>query len=229
MAIKRNSGRSKSGEMKEAEGQRSRGKGVGTSMKKQQLQRKPKEGEKKKNRKEKVAGDDKTKKKNLSRKKMEGVGGDRNQANKKRKSKEGVTKKEEVEEKKKRSRNGDIDFSSSIAADKESGGGGSASCNFPMSRVRRLMRLEGGNTNVTISGISSDAVFLVNKASEMFLEKFVKDSFARGMRRQKKSVTYKDLSSTVHSKKRYEFLSDFVPEKVKAEDALRAKAALVGT
>ncbi|RWW70502.1 hypothetical protein BHE74_00021821 [Ensete ventricosum] len=216
MAIKRNSGRSKSGEMKEAEGQRSRGKGVGTSMKKQQLQRKPKEGEKKKNRKEKVAGDDKTKKKNLSRKKMEGVGGDRNQANKKRKSKEGVTKKEEVEEKKKRSRNGDIDFSSSIAADKESGGGGSASCNFPMSRVRRLMRLEGGNTNVTISGISSDAVFLVNKASvsspiplsssfllpppipdfisrEMFLEKFVKDSFARGMRRQKKSVTYKDL------------------------------------
>ena len=27
----------------------------------------------------------------------------------------------------------------------------------------------------------------------MFLEKFVKDSFARGMRRQKKSVTYKDL------------------------------------
>ncbi|CAL9203779.1 unnamed protein product [Musa hybrid cultivar] len=198
-------------------------------MKKQQPERKPKEGEnKKKNRKEKVAGDDKTKKKNLNRKKMEGVGEDRNQANKKRKSKEGVTKKEEAQEKK-RSRNGDIGFSSSIAADKESGGGGSASCSFPMSRVRRLMRLEGGNANVTISGISSDAVFLVNKASEMFLEKFVKDSFSRGMRRQKKSVTYKDLSSTVHSKKRYEFLSDFVPEKVKAEDALKARALVVGT
>ncbi|CAD5194971.1 unnamed protein product [Musa acuminata subsp. malaccensis] len=198
-------------------------------MKKLQPERKPKGGEKKKkNRKEKVAGDDKTKKKNLSRKKMEGVGEDRNQANKKRKSKEGVTKKEEAQEKK-RSRNGDIGFSSFIAADKESGGGGSASCSFPMSRVRRLMRLEGGNANVTISGISSDAVFLVNKASEMFLEKFVKDSFSRGMRRQKKSVTYKDLSSTVHSKKRYEFLSDFVPEKVKAEDALKARALVVGT
>ncbi|XP_038972175.1 uncharacterized protein LOC103708393 isoform X1 [Phoenix dactylifera] len=97
-----------------------------------------------------------------------------------------------------------------------------ASCSFPMSRVWRLVRSEGAaatNTRTT-----PDAVFLINKASEMFLGKFAEDAYATAVQERKKSIAYKHLSSTVSSGKRYEFLSDFVPEKVRAEDALKAKA-----
>ncbi|XP_072983352.1 uncharacterized protein [Typha latifolia] len=105
---------------------------------------------------------------------------------------------------------------------------GSAACSFPMSRVRRLVRSDGGNGNAASAGTRTtpDAVFLINRASELFLEKFAEDSYRGVAKERKKSVSYLHLSSTVNNQKRYEFLSDFVPAKVSAEDALRARASV---
>ncbi|PON71844.1 Transcription initiation factor [Parasponia andersonii] len=92
---------------------------------------------------------------------------------------------------------------------------------FPMERVRRIIRSEDSDMR-----ISNEAVFLVNKATEKFLEKFCGDAYASAVKDRKKSLAYKHLSSVVNKRKRYDFLSDFVPEKVKAEDALAERKLL---
>lgn len=97
----------------------------------------------------------------------------------------------------------------------------SASCSFPMKRAWRLVRGEAGNADIRTT---NEAVFLINKASEMFLQRFAQEAYSNAPRDRKRSITYHHLSSTVCNGKRYEFLSDFVPEKVKAEDALKARA-----
>ncbi|KAM5584076.1 chromatin accessibility complex protein 1 [Rosa sericea] len=96
---------------------------------------------------------------------------------------------------------------------------------FPMERVKRIIRAEDSDLR-----ISSDAVFLVNKATEKFLEKFSEDAHKCCVKDRKKALAYKHLSSVVCKQKRYEFLSDFVPEKIKAGDALaKRKQAQEGT
>ncbi|KAL6203054.1 hypothetical protein ACLB2K_026758 [Fragaria x ananassa] len=86
---------------------------------------------------------------------------------------------------------------------------------FPMERVKRILREDDSDLR-----ISSDAVFLINKATEKFLEKFSEDAHKCCVRDRKKALAYKHLSSVVGKMKRYEFLSDFVPEKIKAGNAL---------
>ncbi|KAI3986216.1 hypothetical protein MKX01_004360, partial [Papaver californicum] len=67
--------------------------------------------------------------------------------------------------------------------------------------------------------ITQEAVFLINKATEQFLEQFTEDARANVLKDRKKAVAYKHVSSVVTKTKRYDFLSDFLPEKIKAEDA----------
>nr|GEZ43735.1 DNA polymerase epsilon subunit C [Tanacetum cinerariifolium] len=53
-------------------------------------------------------------------------------------------------------------------------------------------------------------------------EKFLtKEAYASAFLDQKKQIDYKHLSSVVGKRKRFDFLADFVPEKVKAQDALK--------
>lgn len=90
---------------------------------------------------------------------------------------------------------------------------------FPTARVRRVIRSEG-DIRTTL-----EATFLINKAAERFLEQFVVDSFEHILEEIKSNLSYKPLASTVGNQKRYEFLADFVPEKVKAADALAQRAS----
>ncbi|XP_039128952.1 uncharacterized protein LOC120265106 [Dioscorea cayenensis subsp. rotundata] len=113
-------------------------------------------------------------------------------------------------------------FSSSSSSTSSTSWGAVATCSFPMSRVWRLVRSEGCQGSAIDTRTTQDAVFLINKAAEMFLEKFTEDVYANA--KHKKSVAYKNLSSTVYKEKKYEFLSDFIPEKLRGEDALKAKA-----
>ncbi|XP_062213945.1 DNA polymerase II subunit B3-1-like isoform X2 [Phragmites australis] len=78
-------------------------------------------------------------------------------------------------------------------------------CRFPMARVRQLMRAE----DATIRA-SNEAVFLINKASELFLEKFAEDAYRNALKDRKKSIIYDNLY--------------FVPQRVTAQDALKATA-----
>ncbi|KAL3829174.1 hypothetical protein ACJIZ3_017976 [Penstemon smallii] len=86
---------------------------------------------------------------------------------------------------------------------------------FAMNRVSRIIRSDNSNLK-----ISQEAVFLINKASEKFLELFSKEAYANAFLDRKNYVCYNHLSSVVSKRRRFDFLSDFVPEKVKAEDAL---------
>ncbi|XP_044480709.1 uncharacterized protein LOC123207377 isoform X2 [Mangifera indica] len=73
---------------------------------------------------------------------------------------------------------------------------------FPMSRIKRIMKSQGCD-----SALTGDAVFLVNKATEKFLEQFSEDAYACCVKDRKKSVAYKHLASVVSKQMRYEFLS----------------------
>ncbi|XP_040973714.1 DNA polymerase epsilon subunit C isoform X2 [Gossypium hirsutum] len=87
-------------------------------------------------------------------------------------------------------------------------------CRFPMNRIKRIIKTEDSHM-----AVSQDVVFLVNKAAELFLEKFCEDGYKCSIKDRKKSLSYKHLF--VHEQKRYDFLSDYVPQKIKAEDALK--------
>ncbi|KAL8140454.1 hypothetical protein V2J09_006475 [Rumex salicifolius] len=91
----------------------------------------------------------------------------------------------------------------------------SAGCRFPVSRVDRIIRSEGSDYRIT-----HEAVFLINKASEKFLEIFCGDSYKCAAHDRKSYVSYKHLSTAVTKDLRFDFLSDYVPEKVKADKAL---------
>ncbi|CAH8383986.1 unnamed protein product [Eruca vesicaria subsp. sativa] len=86
---------------------------------------------------------------------------------------------------------------------------------FPMNRIRRIMRSDNSAPQ-----IMQDAVFLVNKATELFIERFSGEAYESSVQDKKKFIHYKHLSSVVSNDDRYEFLADCVPEKLEAEVAL---------
>ncbi|XP_051120762.1 DNA polymerase II subunit B3-1 [Andrographis paniculata] len=86
---------------------------------------------------------------------------------------------------------------------------------LPMNRVSRIIRTE----NLDIR-ISQEAVFVINRATEKFLQLLCSEAYARSLVDKKKFVAYNHLASTISKRECYTFLSDFIPQKVKAEDAL---------
>ncbi|XP_020214120.2 DNA polymerase epsilon subunit C [Cajanus cajan] len=89
---------------------------------------------------------------------------------------------------------------------------------FPMNRIRTMIKGEDPDMRV-----SQEALLAINNAVEKFLEQFTQDAYASCVQDRKKSLHYKHLAHVVSKQRRYDFLSDFVPEKVKAEDALRER------
>ncbi|KAG6760712.1 hypothetical protein POTOM_033892 [Populus tomentosa] len=119
-------------------------------------------------------------------------------------------------------------------------------CRFPMARIKRIIKSEDSE-----SLLNQDVVFLVNKATEKFLEQFSDEAYDYSVQDPSgnypmahiisKQETVESLynallsnvpefnrhavfffvSATVVSKRRrFDFLSDFVPEKLQAKDAL---------
>ncbi|XP_050217941.1 DNA polymerase II subunit B3-1 [Mercurialis annua] len=100
-------------------------------------------------------------------------------------------------------------------AEPEEDGEDETLCSFPMSRIRRIIKAEDDS-----SKLPQHVVYLVNKATEMFVEQFVEKAYECAARDKKKTLAYKYLSSVVGKQRRFDFLSDFVPEQLKAEEAL---------
>ncbi|KAF5744694.1 histone-like transcription factor family protein [Tripterygium wilfordii] len=106
----------------------------------------------------------------------------------------------------------------------ENGKEDSKLCRFPMNRIKRMVSDE----NPALK-IKQEALFLVNKATEKFLEQFCEEAYEFSVRDRRKSLGYKQLASVVSQERRFDFLSDFVPEKVRAEDAMaERKLAEIG-
>eukprot|EP00256_Glycine_max_P065779 XP_025980374.1 uncharacterized protein LOC112998531 [Glycine max] len=97
-----------------------------------------------------------------------------------------------------------------------------------MSHIRTIIKLEDPDLRV-----SKDALMAVNTAAETFVEQFVQEAYTCCAEDRKKCLSYDHLANVVSKDKRYDFLvfyiafacSDFVPERVKAEDALRERSA----
>ncbi|KAH1141986.1 hypothetical protein GYH30_032940 [Glycine max] len=75
-----------------------------------------------------------------------------------------------------------------------------------MSHIRTIIKLEDPDLRV-----SKDALMAVNTAAETFVEQFVQEAYTCCAEDRKKCLSYDHL--------------DFVPERVKAEDALRERSA----
>ncbi|KDP44071.1 hypothetical protein JCGZ_05538 [Jatropha curcas] len=86
---------------------------------------------------------------------------------------------------------------------------------FPMARIKRIITREESGLQ-----LNQDVVFLVNKATEKFIQQFCEEGYDCSVRDRKKSLGYKHLSSVVREQRRFDFLSDFVPDKLNAQDAL---------
>ncbi|GAB2242772.1 hypothetical protein Droror1_Dr00019547 [Drosera rotundifolia] len=146
---------------------------------------------------------------------------------KKKKTEKEKKSEDEVTKKKKRKKESEVkeeNDGETVKRGKAEEGEGAAASGFPVSRVDRIVRSEGSSEY----RITSEAVFLIKNATEKFLEAFSADSYASAIRDRKKSLGYKHLTTVVSKEKRFDFLSDFVPEKVKAEKAL-SEMKLSGT
>nr|ACU18250.1 unknown [Glycine max] len=91
---------------------------------------------------------------------------------------------------------------------------------FPMNRIRTMIKGEDPDMRV-----SQEALLAINNAVEKFLEQFSQEAYAFCVRDRKKCLSYDHLAHVVSKQRRYDFLSDFVPERVKAEYALRERSA----
>nr|GMD64516.1 ABC transporter F family member 4 [Ipomoea batatas] len=73
---------------------------------------------------------------------------------------------------------------------------------FPMSRISRMIKSENSKIKM-----SQEATFVINKATEKFLELFCKEAYACAFLDRKSHVGYNHLSSVVSKRQRFDFLS----------------------
>ncbi|KAF2075805.1 hypothetical protein CYY_002888 [Polysphondylium violaceum] len=85
----------------------------------------------------------------------------------------------------------------------------SSATQLPIARVRRIMK-----SDKDVKIISADALFLVTKSTEMFLDYLVKEAYKKTTGDSRKILSYKDLAAAVGDIDSLEFLDDIIPEKV---------------
>jgi histone H3/H4 len=78
---------------------------------------------------------------------------------------------------------------------------------LPLARVKRIIK-----SDPDVKLISSDACFLVAKATELFMDYLVQETYKRTKRENRKVIQYKDLSKTIKETDELEFLGDILPE-----------------
>lgn len=78
---------------------------------------------------------------------------------------------------------------------------------IPKAAIKRIMKLDP-----EVSQVANDAVVLVAKATEIFLEKFAGAARARATARDRGTVKYEDLAAAARRESNYEFLTHVLPE-----------------
>jgi len=78
---------------------------------------------------------------------------------------------------------------------------------LPLARVKTIMK-----SSPDVDNIGQESLFLVTKATELFVMYLTKLSQRHG---NDQEVTYSDLASVVQKKDSMEFLHDIVPKKIK--------------
>ena len=84
----------------------------------------------------------------------------------------------------------------------------------PMTRVRTIMK-----SSPEITQINQDVLFVVAKATELFINQFSREAFKNCSKVEE--MEYRKLADLVAKDEKFDFLSEIVPHKVKAKDALK--------
>lgn len=85
---------------------------------------------------------------------------------------------------------------------------------IPMTRVRTIMK-----SSPEITNISQDTLYIVCKATELFIQTFAKEAYKNS--NKSTELDYKKLADLVTKDDKFQFLSEIVPFKVKAKEALK--------
>uniref|UniRef100_A0A182LTV7 Transcription factor CBF/NF-Y/archaeal histone domain-containing protein n=2 Tax=Anopheles culicifacies TaxID=139723 RepID=A0A182LTV7_9DIPT len=80
---------------------------------------------------------------------------------------------------------------------------------LPMSRIRTVMK-----TSPDMGNINPEALFLMCRSAEMFIEHMAKGAHRQG----KKSLEYKDLAQYVENDEKLEFLLQILPKKITVKE-----------
>lgn len=82
---------------------------------------------------------------------------------------------------------------------------------IPPSRIRTIMKSTEDAAN-----ISQDAIFLVTKATEMFINELTEKSFDKG--KKGNTLKYEDLAEYVNNENNLEFLLQIIPKKISIKE-----------
>ncbi|XP_071957047.1 chromatin accessibility complex protein 1-like [Antedon mediterranea] len=85
---------------------------------------------------------------------------------------------------------------------------------LPVARIRMIMK-----SSPEITSVSGESLFLITKATELFVENIAKESYMR--RKAEEVVNYNDLAEAVAEEESYQFLEDVLPKKVLVRDFLK--------
>ncbi|XP_059021530.1 chromatin accessibility complex protein 1 [Mustela lutreola] len=87
---------------------------------------------------------------------------------------------------------------------------------LPLSRIRVIMK-----SSPEVSSINQEALVLTAKATELFVQHLAACSYRRGSGRERKALTYADLSKTAEEAETFQFLADILPKKILASKYLK--------
>ncbi|XP_006879512.1 PREDICTED: chromatin accessibility complex protein 1 [Elephantulus edwardii] len=95
-------------------------------------------------------------------------------------------------------------------------GGEQRLVSLPLSRIRVIMK-----SSPEVSSINQEALMLTAKATELFVQYLATYSYRHGSGKEKKSLTYSDLSNTAEESETFQFLTDILPKKILASKCLK--------
>ncbi|KAM8784169.1 chromatin accessibility complex protein 1 isoform 1-T2 [Rhynchonycteris naso] len=87
---------------------------------------------------------------------------------------------------------------------------------LPLSRIRVIMK-----SSPEVSSINQEALVLTAKATELFVQYLATCSYRHGSGKEKKALTYHDLSHTAEESETFQFLADILPKKILASKYLK--------
>ncbi|XP_006106380.1 chromatin accessibility complex protein 1 [Myotis lucifugus] len=87
---------------------------------------------------------------------------------------------------------------------------------LPLSRIRVIMK-----SSPEVSSINQEALVLTAKATELFVQYLATYSYRHGSGKEKKALTYHDLSNTAEESETFQFLADILPKKILASKYLK--------
>ncbi|KAK9761790.1 hypothetical protein K7432_013051 [Basidiobolus ranarum] len=78
---------------------------------------------------------------------------------------------------------------------------------FPIARVKRIIKADSD-----VNNCSNEAVFLISKATELFVKKFSAAGYSYSQTDKRKTLAYKDLANVPVHDDIFDFLSDILPK-----------------